>query len=65
MPTSRRTRDLLCYRCREPRSDHNLFVSSYYGDVLLCPGVVEDNSFESLDEVERQTIAEIRSSAAR
>jgi len=63
LPTRRR-RDPVCYQCRELRSEHNLLVSDYYGEVLLCPGALEDNMFESLDEVEAQTSAEMRASAS-
>jgi hypothetical protein len=63
MPTRRRRHDSLCYRCRELRSEHNLLVSDYYGEALVCPGALEDNTFKSLDEVEAQTIAEAQAGA--
>lgn len=60
MPRTRK-RDHDCLHCFEPRSDHNVFTSTEYGEVLLCPGALEDNTFESLDEAEERTIAAIRS----
>ena len=52
-------RDPDCLHCLEPRSDHNLLSSEYFGDVLVCPGALEDNTFESLDEAEARTSAAI------
>ena len=64
MPRTRK-RDPDCLHCFEPRSDHTTFSSTEYGEVLLCPGALEDNTFESLDEAEARTAAMIRSETER
>ena len=53
MPRTRK-RDPHCFHCSERRSDHNVFWSPGYGEMLICPGALEDNTFELGDDAEAE-----------